>query len=163
MKTKKSNALIELEALALEANRVKYPTLPEGARYIGKYVERTANGLQKCIIDFLKFNGWQCERISVTGRYVDNSKVVTDVLGNKKKIGSGQYIPSSMQRGSADLSATIKGRSVKIEVKIGKDVQSQHQKNYQLQVERAGGVYLIAKDFQSFFDWYKNFLANSTT
>ncbi len=115
----KSDAITHLEALALADNRAKYPTLPEGARYIGKYTDRTANGLTKCIIDFLRFNGWQCERIAVTGRYIDNSKVITDVLGNKRRVGSGKYIPSSMQRGSADLSATIAGRSIKLEIKIG--------------------------------------------
>lgn len=154
----KSEAIKHLEALALANDRVKYPTLPEGARYIGKYTDRTANGLQKCIIDFLRFNGWQCERISVTGRYIDNTKVVTDVLGNKRKIGSGKYIPSSMQRGSADLSATIAGRSIKVEIKIGKDRQSEHQKQYQHEVERAGGQYWLVRSFEGFLQMYNEFM-----
>ncbi len=159
----KSEAVKHLEAIAMDAQRAKYPNFPESARPRPKYSDATANGLQKCIIDFLRFSGWQCERIAVTGRYIDNSKVVTDVLGNKRKIGSGKYIPSSMQRGSADLSATIAGRSVKIEVKIGRDKQSDAQKEYQRQVERAGGIYIIATSFELFHQWYKNFLPIPTT
>jgi hypothetical protein len=46
---------------------------------------------------------------------------------------------------------------VKIEVKIGKDRQSEAQKKYQEDIERAGGVYLIARDFDSFVEWFDSF------
>lgn len=122
------------------------------------YTDKTANGLTKCIVHWLNLNGWQAERISTTGRYIDNSKVVTDVLGNRKKIGSGKYIKGSGTNGSADISATIKGRSIKIEVKIGKDRQSDAQKKYQEMIEKAGGVYFIATDFDEFMMFYKGII-----
>jgi hypothetical protein len=56
--------------------------------------------------------------------------------------------------GTADISATIKGRSVKIEIKIGSDRQSEAQRNYQHIIEKAGGIYFIAKDFAQFYSWY---------
>jgi hypothetical protein len=59
-----------------------------------------------------------------------------------------------MQRGTADISATIHGKSVKIEIKVGKDRQSEAQKRYQEQVERAGGVYIVIRDFDQFEAWY---------
>lgn len=59
-----------------------------------------------------------------------------------------------MTRGTADIHAIIKGKAVKIEVKIGKDRQSIFQKEYQKNVEKAGGIYYIAKDFDSFYEWY---------
>jgi hypothetical protein len=62
--------------------------------------------------------------------------------------------------GSADISATIYGRSVKIEVKIGKDKQSVVQKQYQLMIEAAGGIYIISKTFDDFILWYDNFCIN---
>lgn len=148
-------AIQELKELALAENRAKYPNLPDYARTIHKYSDRTANGLTRCIIDFLRFNGQQAERIAVTGRYVDESKLVTDSLGNKRKIGSGKWIRGAMQVGTADISATIQGRSVKIEIKIGTDRQSEAQKQYQQQVEAAGGVYMIAKNFDDFLIAYK--------
>ena len=118
------------------------------------YTDKTANGLTKCIVDWINLNGYQAERISTTGRYIDNSKVVTDILGRTKKIGGGKYIKGSGTKGSADISATIKGKSIKIEVKIGADRQSEYQKEYQQKIEQAGGVYFIAKDFDSFIDFY---------
>lgn len=119
-----------------------------------KYTDKTANNLTKAIVKWINLNGYQAERISTTGRWIDNSKIVTDVLGNRKKIGSGKYIKGSGTKGSADISATIKGKSIKIEVKINKDKQSEAQKEYQQAIERAGGIYFIAKDFNSFFDFY---------
>jgi hypothetical protein len=68
------------------------------------------------------------------------------------------WTKSTSTPGSADISATIKGRSVKIEVKIGKDRQSEAQKRYQDAIESAGGVYIIARDFDSFVEWYDQFI-----
>lgn len=149
----------QLKELAFAYSRSRFPSLPEYARTIHKYQDRTANGLTRCIIDFLKFEGWQAERISTTGRYLDKSKIVTDVLGRARRIGSGKWIPGSMTAGSADISAVIAGRAIKIEVKI-KDKQSEAQKNYQKEVTRAGGVYIIIKSFVEFYSWYKNFMTN---
>jgi len=118
-----------------------------------KFTDKTANGLTKAIVRWINLKGYQAERISTSGRWVDNSKVVTDVLGNQKKIGSGKYIKGSGTKGSADISATIKGRSIKIEVKM-KDKQSEAQIEYQKAIERAGGIYFIAKDFTSFYEFY---------
>jgi hypothetical protein len=47
---------------------------------------------------------------------------------------------------------------VKIEVKVGKDRQSDAQKRYQESIERAGGVYLIARDFDSFVEWFDEYV-----
>ena len=59
-----------------------------------------------------------------------------------------------MTKGTADISATIKSLSVKIEVKIGNDRQSEEQKQYEQSIKNAGGYYFIAKDFESFYNWY---------
>jgi hypothetical protein len=69
----------------------------------------------------------------------------------------GTWTKGTGTPGSADISATIYGRSVKIEVKIGKDRQSEAQKNYQAMIERSGGTYIIAKDFDSFLEWLDKF------
>lgn len=151
--------LEHLKALAMEAQRKKYPNFPENARPQPTYKVKTANGLTKAIVDFIRFSGGQAERISVTGRYVDNTKVVTDVLGHKFKIGTAKYIKSSMQAGSADISALFQGKSLKIEVKIGKDRQSEAQRIYQQQVESAGGIYLIVKTFEEFYEKFNQIKA----
>ena len=151
---KKPDSVKELERLADAEARTKHPTCPHLAPR--KYEDRTANGLCKCIIEFLRLKGHQAERISCTGRYVDNSKTVTDTLGFTKRIGSGKWIKASMQAGTADISATIFGRSVKVEIKVKSDKQRPEQVEYQKQVERAGGVYLIIASFGQFADWYNS-------
>jgi len=148
----------QLKAAYLEENRRKFPNLPQYARVCPKYTDKTANGLTKMILDFLRLYRHQAERIAVTGRYLDNSQIVTDLVGRSRRIGSSKWIPGSMQPGTADISAVIQGRAVKIEVKIGNDRQSEAQKRYQEQIERAGGVYFIATSFGQFYEWYETLL-----
>ena len=151
------NALKQLRDLSLEDSRRRHPTLPEGARSCRKYTDRTANGLTRCIVDFLRFNGWQAERINCTGQPLDQTKVITDVLGSSRRIGSVKWLPTSGQRGTSDISAVIRGRAVKIEVKM-KDKQSDDQKAYQQAVERAGGIYLIIRSFEEFIRYYNEII-----
>jgi len=144
-----------LTNLALQDLKAKYPTFPEHAIPQPKYSDSTANGLTKCVIDFLNLSGHQAERISSTGRVIDNTKISTDVLGRQRTIGSVKYIKGTSTNGTADISATINGKSVKIEIKIGKDRQSQAQKQYEKSVIKAGGIYLITKTFDEFMEQYK--------
>jgi len=144
----------ELIQLKKQHEKERYPNVPEYALPSPKYTDTTSNGLTRMIIEYLRLKGWQCERINTTGRYLDNHKSFTDVIGRTKVIGSGKWIPSSGQVGSADISATIAGRSVKIEIKIGRDKQSKHQAEYQRQIEASGGIYLIARSFKDFKMWY---------
>lgn len=150
------SALSMLREMAMQDFAQRYPELRVGQYPKFKYSDRTANGLTKAILDFLRFNGWQAERISVTGRPIDERVTYTDILGNVRQIGRIRWIKPNMERGSADVSATIKGRSVKIEVKIGRDRQSEAQKKYQREVETAGGLYVIATSFEQFYRWYKS-------
>ena len=147
-----------LKKLALETHRAKFPTFPEYARPIKAYSDTKANGLTKCIIDFLNYSGHQAERINNMGRRIDKRKIVTDVVGNIREIGSVEYMKSTMTPGTADISCTLNGRSLKVEVKIGSDRQSQAQINYEQAITRAGGIYIIARDFDSFLEWYDNFI-----
>lgn len=151
-------AIDHLKALKLADTKSRYPNVPEIALPKIEYNQNSANGLTKCILDFLNLSGHQAERINTMGRMLDNRKTYTDVIGRQKTIGSTKYIPTTGTKGSADISATINGRSVKIEVKFGKDRQSADQKAYQEQIEKAGGIYIIAKEFDSFYDWYQQFV-----
>lgn len=151
----KSNAVLELELLAYEKLKIQYPTFP----YLiaPKYTDQTSNGLTKCVIDYIIFRGFQAERINSSGRQLDSRKSSTDILGNVRTIGSVKWIKGSSTVGSSDISATIQGRSVKIEVKCeatGDKKQSQGQKDYQRQIEASGGIYLIVRNFEEFFFWF---------
>ena len=145
---KKSKAIQELELLAFEDKRQRMPEIPVDWLAAPKFKDNSANGLTQCIIYYIKLIGGQAERISTTGRVINNTKTFTNVIGQTRQIGSAKYIPGTSTKGSADISATLKGRSVKIEVKFGSDRQSEHQKEYQKAIEAAGGVYLIARTFE---------------
>lgn len=161
----KKEAIQKTKDLYLAYSKWRFPSVPDYARVFPNCLSKssTTNGLTACIIVYCQIHGWQAERISTAGRMIDNTKIVKDVVGFKKQIGSKKYIPSTGQKGSADISATIEGRSVKIEVKNKKtkDKQSEVQKNYQSQIDFSGGVYYIAKDFESFVEWFdKSFKEN---
>ena len=135
--------------------RNKYPDIPPDLLYCKPMKANSANELTKAVIKFICLSGGQAERISVTGRTINTRRTYTDILGHRKTIGSVKYIPSAMTKGSADISATIQGKSIKIEIKWGKDRQSPAQAKYQAEVEKAGGIYLIVHTFDQFYDWYK--------
>jgi hypothetical protein len=150
--------LDRLKHLKQEAMLESYPNVPKYAISAPKYEDKTANGLTKCIIEFLQLSNHQAERINTMGRPIDNRKQVTDVIGRTKTIGTMTWGKSTATKGSADISATIQGRSVKIEVKIGADRQSEDQKVYQANIEKSGGKYWIAKNFDDFIKKYDDFL-----
>ena len=147
-----------LKELKLNESINEHPNVPRYAISVPKYTDKTANGLTRCIIDNLQLSNHQAERINTMGRPIDNRKQVTDVLGRTKTIGSMTWGKSTATKGSADISATINGRSVKIEVKIGKDRQSMDQKIYQQNIEKSGGQYWIVKNFDDFMKKYEEFL-----
>lgn len=149
---KKSNLVKQLEMELWQHECDTHPALVQHAAEtpfpIQAYIpmtcreDSTANGLTRCIIDFIKLRGGQAERVSIMGRPI------------KQANGNYMFGKSHMTKGTADISATIRGRSVKIEVKIGADRQSDAQRKYQADIERAGGLYYIARDFESFVEWY---------
>jgi hypothetical protein len=90
------------------------------------------------------------------GRVIDGRKVVTNILGQQGIIGSQTYIKGTSTNGTADISAIYKGKSLKIEVKILKDKQSDAQKIYEQNVIKAGGFYILAKDWNGFIEQFYN-------
>lgn len=155
---KKSAAVKQLELDLLEKSIANHPQMAETfpLSYFAKpkREDATANGLTRCIIDFLRLRGCQAERITVTGR-------ANEVKNSSGRTVGIKWTKSHMTVGTADVSATIQGRSVKIEVKIDRDRQSDAQKEYQRQVEAAGGIYYIATDFESFVKWYNELWPNN--
>lgn len=146
--------LQHLNALADAQYAAAHPDIPMAWLPPQRYKQNNANAVTQAIIAWVRLNGYQAERISVTGRMVDQRKTYKDVLGYTRQIGSVKWLKSSMQRGSADISCTIRGRSVKVEVKFGRDRQRPEQVEYQQQVEQAGGVYIIVGSFDEFYEWW---------
>jgi hypothetical protein len=57
---------------------------------------------------------------------------------------------SGATAGMADVNAVMGGKSVSIEVKIGKDKIRESQLKVKAQIEQAGGVYIIVRSFDDF-------------
>ena len=137
-----------LKQLYLETNRSKYPNFPDHLRPMKKISTTTANSLTKAIVDFLNMSGHFASRINNQGQWVRD----------KFKAGGGYYRPSTQVKGIADISATIQGRTVGIEIKIGKDRQSDAQKAFQERLERSGGLYWICTSFDQFHALYNDLI-----
>lgn len=131
---KKPQAVKDLEQMEYDI-RYKNSVMPESARFKDKYRDDTANGLTKCVILYIKLIGGFATRINTTGMYRADIK---------------KFIPNTQRKGLADVSAVIKGRAVSIEIKVGKDRMSEAQLKIKSEVERAGGVYIIARNFEQF-------------
>jgi hypothetical protein len=147
-------ALDQLKQLKQDKAKEEYPSVPDYALPSVKYTDKTANGLTKCVIDWCILNGHFAERTSNEGRVIDGRKTYTDAVGFKRTIGTVKRINSSGTIGTSDVKAVINGRMVAIEIKIGKDRQSEAQKQYQAKIEKAGGIYWIVKSFDEFYSKY---------
>jgi hypothetical protein len=144
-----------LKQLSKRIDDIRYkdrPHIPLHARpKPTAYQDKTANELTKAIIAFIEIQGGIGERINSMGKVIDNRKTYQDPITNQTKmIGSIDWVKGTSTEGTADISATVFGLSIKVEVKIGKDKQSEAQKKYQNRVEQAGGLYIIARSFEGF-------------
>jgi len=129
----------ELIELDLKAKKERYSNVPSHALPKIK-VTADANGLTQAIVSWLNLNGHFATRVSSSGRYLPQL---------------GKFIPSTTKRGTADIHCVIGGRHVSIEVKAGRDRMSDDQIEMKEKIERAGGIYFIATDFEMFMGWYK--------
>ena len=131
----------------IKAMTQKHPVAMATGYFKSKFPNvATANGLTNMIVNFLNWNGHRATRVSSAGRFVP---------GNKYE-GGGRFIPSTTRKGTADISATIKGRSVMIEVKVGKDRPSEWQLAEQAKERAAGGIYEFVITPEQFFHLYDN-------
>lgn len=134
---RKPDAVKLLEAMAnAEAKRL-HPTCPNLAPRV--FRDDRANNLTKCVVEYIRLKGGFASRINNQGTY--NQKL-------------RKYIPSTSRKGLADVMATFRGLSLHVEIKTGKDRQSSEQMKIESEVRQAGGYYFLAKDFDSFYQWF---------
>jgi hypothetical protein len=156
----KSSAVKSLEVLANAAAAAKYPMIRPELLAKRTFRDDSANSLTKCITTFLNLKGHIANRIANAGRLLDQRKTFRDITGVTRTIGQIEWIPGTGTNGIADIVACISGKMVGIEVKYGSDRQSQAQREYQEQLEAAGGLYVIVRDFAGFLQWYNQTFCN---
>lgn len=108
---------------------------------VNPYSDKTANGLTRCIEDFIKHLGGYCNRINTTGM-------------PRKINGEMRWTKSNSNKGAFDLRFIYAGRSADVEIKIGRDRMSEAQERERQKIIAAGGLAIIAKDFPSFLYWF---------
>jgi hypothetical protein len=136
---RKPYAVKELERLAMDEARRLHPNIPESVLCPRTFRDDSANALTGCIVKYITLKGGFASRINNQGTF------------NRKL---GKYIPGTAKRGLPDIMGIFKGLSLHIEVKHGKDVQSDYQKRIESEVIRSGGLYCLAKDFTTFKEWF---------
>ena len=133
--------LKELETMQMENRKIKYPSIPDYAMPRKKLSDGSANSLTQAILSWLELNGCWATRVSSAGRYLPKEK---------------KFIPSTTKLGCADIHSVIGGRHVSIEVKIGRDKMSEAQHKVKAAIEKAGGVWFVARSFDEFLKFYKS-------
>lgn len=117
----------------------KYPQAYASGNYFTPKMPdvNKSNGLTLAIVNFLLWSGHRATRVSSAGRVV-----------------KGKYIPGATRKGAADISATVHGKSLMLEIKIGSDKPSEYQLREQSLERKAGGEYLFVKNFDEFLTIY---------
>lgn len=144
---------------AYEAYQLK--TYPSSSKDFGtlqvKWPDITkSNGLTNMILNYLKWNGWRATRVNTMGRLIDAPEKQESGISLITK----KYIHSSTRKGTADISATIKGRSVMIEVKVGRDKPRESQLEEQERERLAGGIYEFIYTPDGFLELYDKIINN---
>jgi hypothetical protein len=101
------------------------------------------NSLTAAVIKYLEIEGHYASRVQSQGQY------------SAKR---GRWIKSTVKRGIGDIIACINGQFVMIEIKTGKDRQSEWQNKTERQVIKAGGNYWIIKEIGQFLEQYQTLL-----
>ena len=147
----KSEALRELERLAYEDKRKRYPAVPDVAIMRTKYSDASTNDLQTAIVDYLDLIGGWGVRVNTQGQYVEKL---------------GRFIPGQTKRGTPDiLGALPGGRFIAIECKQPKEKLRDDQEDIRQDITRAGALHLIAyvDDFQSVYETINAIICNQLT
>lgn len=140
--------LRDLTELKYNTDREERPNVPAYAIPRTAYTDKTANGLTKAFCDLV---GVMCQRTGSEGRFRPGQQVV-DVIG-RTRVMKGTWLPG-LNEGQGDLLITLKGKAHWVEVKIGKDRQSDVQKDFEAKAKRAGAVYVVVKSWGEFYNNY---------
>ena len=111
--------------------------IPAGCRFVSKFRDDSANNLTKCIQAWCKVNGAHFQRQNSQGQFDPKLKI---------------WRKSGSTRGISDALIIYKGQTINVEIKYGKDEQSDKQKSVQASIESAGGIYWIVKTFDDFLN-----------
>jgi hypothetical protein len=136
----------QLSAMLLLQKRRKYPNMPEHGLPKPKVKVNDTNSLTKAVMQTFEVHGLYCTRIQSQGQYDPRTK---------------RFRRGTTRRGVSDLHALINnGQHCSIEIKFGTDQMSKAQRETERQVRASGGIYIVVRDFESFWSWFHSQLPN---
>ena len=137
----------------------KHPNVVADGHYcLPKFPDvTTANGLTQFVVNFLDWNGSYGNRINTVGRVIKAGRDIQTINGTIR--AKTVMIKGSTKKGTADVQAVINGRSLALEIKVGKDRMSEAQLKQQQAVQNAGGYYYVIRDVDTFLALYDKFMA----
>ena len=149
--------IAELNAAKMAAKAERYPSFPLAYLKPAKSSQSDTNSLTAAIVDYVNLHrGCLAYRVNNMGVYREGEKYI-DVMGNERR-AEGKWTKGGGRKGTPDVHCCIRGKYVVIEVKYGKDSQSDEQKDFERDVTEAGGVYLIAKNLDQIVSEIRKFL-----
>ena len=120
----------------------QHPSVPSYAKPKPKANKSKANQLTNDIIKHITLIGGWATRVNTAGRVLN-----------------GKYITGTTKLGTPDIIACIPiGRFVGIEIKIGKDKQSDAQKQVENDIHKAQGNYYLIHNLDEWFRYYNDLL-----
>jgi len=118
-----------------------------------KFIEKSANDIEKAIERFAKIAGFLAERTKVQGRQMEAK--YKDTPFGRVQTQQAKFVTGTGRKGSSDMKLLIPNIGyVACEIKFGRDTQKKGQIKYQQDIERNGGIYIIVKTFEEFLIWY---------
>lgn len=117
----------------------KHPSIAPQHLAPRKFRDDSANSLTQCITSYAKLCGCFASRLNNQGVY-----------------RNGKFTRSTARRGLPDVVVTLNGKSLFIEVKVGRDKMSQYQEAVRDDQQKSGGLYFVAHDFSSFKTFFDN-------
>ena len=130
----KPDSVKQLEIEYFE-HKYRNSTIPVQCRFKRSFRDDTANGLAGCIEVWCKVHSAFYQRQNSQGQYDSRLKI---------------WRKSGTTKGIADVQVTYKGKTFNLEIKVGKDRQSEVQKEVERKIKAAGGHYAIINCFDDF-------------
>jgi len=111
---------------------------------------KTANGLSKLIVNYINWGIiGNVTKIQTQGRFIQDK----NSQGHKIE-GSGKWIKGTTQRGTADIIGSLNGKTLNIEIKIGRDKPSEFQLKMQQTKRSVLEIYEFISTPEQFFELY---------
>lgn len=130
----------------------KYANIPAHARPKLTYSDKDAGSFTMAVLAYLRhIKGCRVWRQPSEGRYLE-AQYEKNVMGQQIQTRKGMFIPRDKQaKGVGDVSGVAPGgRALFVEIKIGRDTQRDEQKEFEADVKKLGGIYILTRNFDDF-------------